>query len=859
MNEETAGNNNTNNVDASLPPAHKYVSCNQLTPFMNVASSHRPEAATLLRGMIQQVRPCPFGDDKHDFMIRMMLNQRDKSDPSRSGGYAAIHYAASHGNRETLQVLLDAGADPNLIKNNGCTALHVAIASAGYDHTRIDIPIQNFIECIEVLMRHPEFCLLQNDRHDNDEIAAKVLEKEECVHHDGRGISPAWLCVGQNYSDDVLLPFLKLILARGFDANGTNQGMSALYMALYKGHLECAVALVRAGASITDVICKETNTTVIKMAELNYPKLNLPKRLREAAVVAQNLGYSNKRRDLLRHDYVKGAKKLAERARINAETMLTKGSYKEAAGLLEEALSYNSINQSFTMSIESACMINLSACQLQCNQTKLAEKTARDTLKKFPNYTGAMIALGKAIAHPSRGETSAELWNEVENLVNAAAAAVIPAESREMMISNIKYLQSEVASSRKTKSPAIQAAEIAIKEYHAFNLKKAAVAIDLTLRPELEHPNPLPMRSLKGNINFDLGADILMFPERKMEEKNNNDCDCDSDDAILDTVNQGTIQDWNIAEEKIKIALVEFEYCLDNSDNSNNNGGMPSFLQEWNVALSLVALGRIEEGSKNALSSIQIRQEIDRAHLNGSTDQKKIFSNVTFDIKLIDALLHAVKISKIFLQQRALKRMESLLRTALRASTISEEMDLEKHSVSNLVDVVTQVVSLEIIEQSWADDVLECFETNCNDDDANMRAIIVKVLYEAIGETNKVQNAVHKLRADAASLIMETVLSAHQNRKENDVHKTFIGAMINEALEWDAKVKIPSDLQRFHQKISTGCHHCGRANPSKKCHCGVAYCSKQCQIDSWKEHKQICSHRNAQKKKKKKGKKKRNN
>merc|ERR1712238_501212 len=132
----------------------------------------------------------------------------------------------------------------------------------------------------------------------------------------------------------------------------------------------------------------------------------------------------------------------------------------------------------------------------------------------------------------------------------------------------------------------------------------------------------------------------------------------------------------------------------------------------------------------------------------------------------IDSFLHVVRLSEILLQQTALKRIKLLAAATSKASKISEEMDSNNFSVGDLVEIMTQAVLLEIIEQSWADDLLEFFETDCNNDFTKEREIVARVLCKAVDETNKLQDAIKKLKANVASLIMETVLSAHQNRKE---------------------------------------------------------------------------------------------
>ena len=75
------------------------------------------------------------------------------------------------GNHKIISILLDAGANPNLIKNNGCTALHTAVFAAGYDQFRKGRSIDDYLKCIDILMEHAKFELPRHDRHDDDKIA----------------------------------------------------------------------------------------------------------------------------------------------------------------------------------------------------------------------------------------------------------------------------------------------------------------------------------------------------------------------------------------------------------------------------------------------------------------------------------------------------------------------------------------------------------------------------------------------------------------------------------------------------------------------------------------------------------------
>jgi len=141
----------------------------------------------------------------------------------------ALHYACQNGHFDSVRVLVEAGANPNVQKNNGTTPLITACAAAGFMGKQ---KLKESIQCVECLLESPQFDLEVNDN--SDEM---------------RG--PPWICVNREYREpDALLPLLNLLLEKGFDPNGNIHNMSALHMAIMNGHKECALALVRAGADI---------------------------------------------------------------------------------------------------------------------------------------------------------------------------------------------------------------------------------------------------------------------------------------------------------------------------------------------------------------------------------------------------------------------------------------------------------------------------------------------------------------------------------------------------------------------------------------------------------------------------------
>lgn len=251
--------------------------------------------------------------------------------------------------------------------------------------------------------------------------------------------------------------------------------------------------------------------TALEVAEQLYPESGPAERLQDAAATASIISDTIKRRDLLRLDKGKGAAKLAKRAMEAGKSMLKIARWKEAEGVLIQALSYNDTGRSFSSKDQFVCKLNLSACQLQSGRGALAEETARNLLIKFPSVPLAMVQLGVAISHPGRGSKSVERWNEVESLAHSAEVLMKTSLQprsplRELYFLNhrMRSLLVHVETSRKTLSPILQACQKALDELYSYgDFEKAAHAIDAALQPALEHPNPLSMRFIKGIINFE--------------------------------------------------------------------------------------------------------------------------------------------------------------------------------------------------------------------------------------------------------------------------------------------------------------------------------------------------------------------
>ena len=192
------------------------------SPLHRAAARSEEEVVRTLQSMRTRLTPAHF---------TKAVNLK-ASDSDRTGGYSALHYACQNGLPGAVRALLENGADPNVRKNNGMPPLMSAIHGAGRQSlNKGNASIAGNERCVELLCTHLSFDLNSND-------------------DDSAQISPVWCCVAHEYdSTDMLLPLLKLLLARGFSPNGTIHEFPALHMALYNNHIMCAEALVRAGAS----------------------------------------------------------------------------------------------------------------------------------------------------------------------------------------------------------------------------------------------------------------------------------------------------------------------------------------------------------------------------------------------------------------------------------------------------------------------------------------------------------------------------------------------------------------------------------------------------------------------------------
>ena len=159
-------------------------------------------------------------------------------------GGTVVHRACENADPDMLALLLKHGGDPNAVSVGGATPLLAALlvlGRGGREDPPATKPVAKKYERLcAMLLKHAAF-----DR-DASDITGPMMH------------SPIYLCVREDLKAHLLLPLLKLFLARGFNPSGQPRGdnvanggaayLPALHMAVSHGHFKCAAALAEAGA-----------------------------------------------------------------------------------------------------------------------------------------------------------------------------------------------------------------------------------------------------------------------------------------------------------------------------------------------------------------------------------------------------------------------------------------------------------------------------------------------------------------------------------------------------------------------------------------------------------------------------------
>ena len=646
---------------------------------------------------------------------------------------------------------------------------------------------------------------------------------------DGLGISPLCLCVGRLVgAGDALRPLLDLLLARGFDSNATENvvargggvggsggggggaASSALHIALRNAHHGCALALARAGANV-NAPRPEDGVTALRVASATYGD-GFARELREAGVVAMAVADPSRRRDLLRSPGGEGGKKLARRAANAGKSFVGASRWREAACAYSEAASYGPGSLPERERFE--VLRSAAECFLQVERGQKSEEAARQLLGEFPRVPLAMVALGEAISHPSCGKLTPEQLREIEKLADEALKAEKKSDGKEWwknldagskrnpdsaVIRALK-LKGLVEGRTNEQNPAVKVANTALDEYFTTtggSIEKAAFAIELALKPELNHPNPLPLHGIRGFVYYSWASEILRANSHWKSDR-------DRKDGLLREMSPLKNKlSFREAQEKIRVAFDEFEYYR----MKNVFGEFPHLMYGFNVAKTNFALGKFDEGKRFALSSIKERAEDDLVRLDESGTRPK--QDDRFEggstQKLILQLNWALDMNRMLVTQMVVDyatnadSSTSPLPPLIAQEPMVQSLKLKDDVINTpqLRVLLEKAVTFRLLDKPSVKRLLEKISGNPIKVNAAIRGLFgaMKIL-----ETG--YQAMTDLRVEVGKVIMNFVAGAHRMQKQTKSSSRVVGSLLMEALEWDRNVEIPKDLPKMYLKMA---------------------------------------------------------
>uniref|UniRef100_UPI003AAD9DCE serine/threonine-protein phosphatase 6 regulatory ankyrin repeat subunit C isoform X1 n=2 Tax=Centroberyx gerrardi TaxID=166262 RepID=UPI003AAD9DCE len=227
--------------------------------------------------------------EKEAFLcLEYLLDNGANPTLKNSKGYSAVHYAAAHGNKQHLELLLEISFNclGEVESNVPVSPLHLAAYNGHCEalrllsetlvsldvrdiegRTALHLAVQRgFARCVEVLLKHQASCTLKEHKHKWTPLHAAAAEgqmdcllilvnKEETADIidsiDEQGQTALMLAALGSHTDCV-----HILLEKGAEADAADKkGRTALHRAAVMGSEDCVCALLEHGAS---ALCRDS-------------------------------------------------------------------------------------------------------------------------------------------------------------------------------------------------------------------------------------------------------------------------------------------------------------------------------------------------------------------------------------------------------------------------------------------------------------------------------------------------------------------------------------------------------------------------------------------------------------------------
>ena len=179
----------------------------------------------------------------HLAIVQLLLDAGADKEVARQDGATALHVAAQNGHLDVVRLLLEAGADKDVARQNGATVLQTAAYNGHSDVVRLLLEGGAEKDAARQTGATALHIAAQNGHVDVARLLLEAGADKDAAMHNG---ATALYIAAQNGHSDVV----RLLLEAGAEKEAARQtGTTALHVAAQYGHVDVARLLLEAGAN----------------------------------------------------------------------------------------------------------------------------------------------------------------------------------------------------------------------------------------------------------------------------------------------------------------------------------------------------------------------------------------------------------------------------------------------------------------------------------------------------------------------------------------------------------------------------------------------------------------------------------